>query len=124
MGERVLQMFESVRKAFADVTELAELSRTDDQVNVLYGGVLDYLGEIRQHALTQRESNEFVQLMSATHDLRAMSDVVAGSLGDLARGVSSRQAANQRDDERCAEHAGKRGQHIDRARTRVGDHAK
>jgi phosphate:Na+ symporter len=84
-GERVLGMFEAVRKSFTDVAELAEVSRTDDQINALRADILDYMGEIRQQTLSQRESDEFVQLMGVTHDLGGMGDVMRGSLGELAR---------------------------------------
>jgi phosphate:Na+ symporter len=86
MGEIITGMFASLRSAVAerDRATCAHVLKMDDQVDILHEAILEYLSEIRQQPLTDRQSMEFQALMSATINLESLADVIETELVDIA----------------------------------------
>ena len=49
-----------------DQRKLDEIAKRDDQVDTLEAAILEYLSRIRQHLLTEQESNDHQALMTMT----------------------------------------------------------
>ncbi len=86
MGEIITGMFASLRSAVAerDRATCERVLKMDDQVDILHEAILEYLSEIRQNPLTDRQSMEFQALMSATINLESLADVIETELVDIA----------------------------------------
>ena len=86
MGEIITGMFTSLRSAVADRDREAcdGVLKMDDQVDILHEAILDYLSEVRQQPLTDRQSTEFQALMSATINLESLADVIETELVAIA----------------------------------------
>jgi len=86
MGEIITGMFATLRSAFAerDRATCERVLKMDDQVDILHEAILEYLSEIRQNPLTDRQSMEFQALMSATINLESLADVIETELVDIA----------------------------------------
>jgi phosphate:Na+ symporter len=86
MGEIITGMFATLRSAFAerDRATCERVLKMDDQVDILHEAILEYLSEIRQQPLTDRQSMEFQALMSATINLESLADVIETELVDIA----------------------------------------
>ncbi len=85
MGEIIIDMLTSLDEGFQqrDKRKLHEVARMDDKVDVLNEAILEYLGEIRQRTLTDRQSTEFQSLMSATINLESLADIIETDLSAL-----------------------------------------
>jgi len=57
----------------------------DDKVDILNEAILEYLSEIRQQTLTDRQSTEFQSLMSAAINLENLADIVETDLSSIGR---------------------------------------
>jgi phosphate:Na+ symporter len=68
-----------------DPKKLDEIARRDDQVDTLEAAILEYLSRIRQHLLTEQESNDHQALMTMTITLERIADVIETDLTDLAK---------------------------------------
>ncbi len=68
-----------------DQRKLDEIAKRDDQVDTLEAAILDYLSRIRQHLLTEQESNDHQALMTMTITLESIADVIEIDLTDLAK---------------------------------------
>ena len=86
MGEIITGMFASLRSAVVsrDRETCERVLKMDDQVDILHEAILEYLGEIRQQPLTDRQSTEFQALMSATINLESLADVIESELVGIA----------------------------------------
>jgi phosphate:Na+ symporter len=86
MGEIITGMFASLRSAVVsrDRETCERVLKMDDQVDILHEAILEYLSEIRQQPLTDRQSMEFQALMSATINLESLADVIETELVDIA----------------------------------------
>jgi phosphate:Na+ symporter len=78
MGNRVREMLEKILPAIVsgDREMLKEVARIDDEVDILHGDVVTYLGDISQKALTEEQTHELVNLMSAVNDLENIGDII------------------------------------------------
>jgi len=78
MGDRVRDMLQKILPAIVsgDREMLQEVARIDDEVDILHGYVVTYLGLISQKALTEDQTRELVNLMSAVNDLENMGDII------------------------------------------------
>jgi phosphate:Na+ symporter len=68
-----------------DQSKLDEIAKRDDQVDTLEAAILEYLSRIRQHLLTEQESNEHQALMTMTITMESIADVIESDLTDLAK---------------------------------------
>ncbi len=66
-----------------DRTSLREVAGIDDNVDILHGHVVTYLGRISQKALTEVQTRAFVNLLSAANDLENMGDIMETDLVHL-----------------------------------------
>ena len=82
MGERVREMLEGIMPAIinADRMMLKKIAMIDDDVDILHGHIVTYLGRISQNALTEQQTEVFVKLMGATNDLENIGDVIETDL--------------------------------------------
>ncbi len=85
MGEVVEEMLVSLGTAIQSGTRgpLDEIHRLDDQVDLLHRYILSYLGEIRRQPLTDRDSQDFLTLMSTSDYLESIGDVVEDGLAEV-----------------------------------------
>jgi phosphate:Na+ symporter len=54
-------------------------------VDILNEAILEYLSDIRQHTLTDRQSSEFQSLMSATINLESLADIIESDLSSIGK---------------------------------------
>jgi len=89
MGEIITDMMTGIRRAWVerDRVALDAVLKMDDKVDVLHEAILEYLGEIRREALTERQSREFQALMGATVNLEGLADVIESELVRLGKEV-------------------------------------
>ncbi len=85
MGEIITDMLARLDEGFLlrDRHKLEEVTLMDDKVDILNEAILEYLSEIRQHVLTDRQSAEFQSLMSATINLESLADIIETDLATL-----------------------------------------
>ena len=78
MGDLVREKLQKILPAIVsgDREMLKEVARIDDEVDLLHGDVVTYLGTISQKALTEEQTRELVNLMSAVNDLENMGDII------------------------------------------------
>jgi phosphate:Na+ symporter len=86
-GEIAEQMLKDWPSAIRskDQRKLDEIAKRDDQVDTLEAAILEYLSRIRQHLLTEQESNDHQALMTMTITLESIADVIESDLTDLAK---------------------------------------
>ena len=87
MGNRVRHMLE---KAFPVVLtgtaeELGKLEALDDDVDILHGTIVQYLGQISQRSLPEELTTELVQLFEAVNSLESIGDLIERNLVPLGR---------------------------------------
>ncbi|MGB5438138.1 MAG: Na/Pi cotransporter family protein, partial [Gammaproteobacteria bacterium] len=82
MGERVQVMLEGIMSAIinADRTMLKKIAMIDDEVDILHGHIVTYLGRISRKALTEQQTDLLVKLMGASNDLENIGDVIETDL--------------------------------------------
>ena len=82
MGEFISEMLSNVQTAWnnRDREALKQAHRTDDKVDILHEAILEYLGDVRGEELTDRQSDEFQALMTATVNLESLADVIETDL--------------------------------------------
>ncbi len=85
LAERVRVMLRDVVPAVISGTnsDLVTIEAMDDEVDSLYGSILEYLGQLSKEELGSRESNELLQLMEATNNLEAIGDIIETNLVQL-----------------------------------------
>jgi phosphate:Na+ symporter len=66
-----------------DHTSLREIAKIDDAVDRLHGHIVTYLGEISQRSLTEQQTQQFLELMTAVNDLESVGDVIETDLVHL-----------------------------------------
>ena len=88
MGETINKMLATLEAAGGDrdKTRLDEVRKLDDQVDILHDAVLEYMSEIRQEPLTDKESHRFQALMSATVNLENVANIINYELVDIVKG--------------------------------------
>jgi phosphate:Na+ symporter len=67
MGDRVKVMLQDIMPAIikGDRTQLRNIAKVDDEVDILHGHIVTYLGHISQKALTEEQTGTLVNLMAA-----------------------------------------------------------
>lgn len=85
IGDRVRDMLDQIMPAIlgGDRSALRDVARIDDDVDVLHGHVVTYLGKISRKELTEDQTHQFVNLMAAANDLENIGDVVETDLVHL-----------------------------------------
>jgi phosphate:Na+ symporter len=85
VGDRVIEMLERIMPAIltGDRMALKAVTRIDDDVDILHGHIVTYLGRISQKALTEEQTRELVHLMDATNNLENIGDIVETDLASL-----------------------------------------
>jgi phosphate:Na+ symporter len=78
MGDRVRKMLEGIMPAIlnGDRMLLKNIAKIDDEVDILHGHIVTYLGRVSQKALTEDQTRVLVNLMAATNDLENIGDII------------------------------------------------
>jgi len=87
MGEIINQMFTTLRSGVRekDKQKCDAVLKLDDKVDILHDAILEYLSEIRQEPLTDKQSDRFQALMSATVNLENLADIINDELLGIAK---------------------------------------
>ena len=82
MGDRVKDMLEQIMPAIisGDQGSLRAVAKIDDEVDILHGCIITYLGRISQNTLTEEQTHDFIHLMAAANDLENIGDVIETDL--------------------------------------------
>jgi phosphate:Na+ symporter len=85
MGEKVESMFQRIMPAIlaGDRAELDRIHRMDDEVDLLYEQIIEYMGLISKGSLTSNQTEEFLALMEAVGDLENIGDTIETNLVSL-----------------------------------------
>jgi len=85
IGGRVREMLGLILPAIlsGDRTSLRAIARIDDDVDVLHGHVVTYLGQISRKVLTEGHTRGLVELMAAVNDLESIGDIIETDLVHL-----------------------------------------
>jgi phosphate:Na+ symporter len=85
VGSRVIEMLERIMPAIltGDRMALRAVTKIDDDVDILHGHIVTYLGRISQKALTEEQTRELVHLMDAANNLENIGDIVETDLASL-----------------------------------------
>jgi len=85
MGGVVQRMLDDIMPAIlvGNTATLKMIRATDDEVDVLYAQILDYMGQLSKGALTDDQTNELLDLMAALNDLENIGDTIETNLVDL-----------------------------------------
>jgi phosphate:Na+ symporter len=93
MGGILVSMFANLRDAMQknDVHLIEKAQKMDDQIDILYEKILEYLSQLRQQPLTDEQSDIFRTLMSATINLEQLADVIETELATIGRTLIDRK---------------------------------
>jgi phosphate:Na+ symporter len=82
MGDRVNDMLQNIMTAVIDGNRpmLKKIAKIDDEVDILHGHIVTYLGRVSQKALTEDQTEVLVNLMAAANDLENIGDIVETDL--------------------------------------------
>ena len=82
MASRVQGMLADVLPATLDgsIDDLADVEAMDDEVDLLHGLLLEYLGDIGESRLSEESSDELMDLFEATNSLEAIGDIIETNL--------------------------------------------
>jgi phosphate:Na+ symporter len=82
MGGRVKEMLQGIMTAIinGDQIMLKNIAKIDDEVDILHGHIVTYLGRISQNALTEEQTKLLVNLMAASNDLENIGDIIETDL--------------------------------------------
>jgi phosphate:Na+ symporter len=85
MGDVVQAMLDQVMPAIlvGDKEALAAVQHMDDEVDILYAQILEYMGQISKGTLTEDQTQEFLNLMEALNDLENIGDTMETNLVEL-----------------------------------------
>jgi len=78
MGERVKAMLQDIMTAIINGNGemLKNIARIDDEVDILHGHIVTYLGQVSQKPLTEDQTSVLVNLMAAANDLENIGDII------------------------------------------------
>jgi len=78
MGERVKAMLQDIMTAIVNSNGemLKNIARIDDEVDILHGHIVTYLGQVSQKPLTEDQTSVLVNLMAAANDLENIGDII------------------------------------------------
>ena len=82
MGKRVMEMLQRIMPAIlsGDRRTLSEIAKIDDEVDALHGYIIKYLGQLSQQQLSDKQTGNLVDLMSAVNDLENIGDLIETDL--------------------------------------------
>ncbi len=82
MSERVQEMLDEIMPAIlnGDYEKLNDVEKMDDDVDILYEQIIDYLGKISKNSLTKTQTDELLRLMEAAGDLENIGDTIETNL--------------------------------------------
>lgn len=82
MGEQVDVMLQQILPAMftGNKSTLASIHKLDDEVDYLYEQIVEYMGKVSKHSLTDAQTTEFLKLMEAVSDLENVGDIVETNL--------------------------------------------
>ena len=82
MASRVQGMLSDILPAALDgsIDSLADVEAMDDEVDLLHGLLLEYLGDIGEARLSEASSDELMDLFEATNSLEAIGDIIETNL--------------------------------------------
>ncbi len=85
MGEKVQLMLDKAMPAILSGNKetLLELRDMDEEVDLLYDQIIEYMGKISKQALSDSQTEEFLQLMSAVSDLENIGDTIETNMVEL-----------------------------------------
>jgi phosphate:Na+ symporter len=85
MGREVCEMMRTIMVAVLEGTpaELKALRGRDEDVDSLYGHIVEYLGKISKTTLSDSQTNEMMGMMEATHHLESIGDLIEVNLVQL-----------------------------------------
>lgn len=85
MGERVQAMLDKIMPAIldGDSKSLKQIAEMDDEVDILYAQIIDFLGKISKESLTEDQTEEFLRLMEAVSDLENIGDTIETNMVQL-----------------------------------------
>ena len=85
MGDIVKVMLDEIMPAIlsGNKQNLASVRRMDDEVDILYAQILEYMGQISKGSLTEEQTHEFLSLMEALTDLENIGDTIETNLVEL-----------------------------------------
>ncbi len=87
MGECVGQMLDRIMPAVLSGNRdtLAEIEDLDDEVDILYEQIVEYMGKIGKGALTSSQTRTFLGLMEAVGDVENIGDTIETNMVSLGR---------------------------------------
>ncbi|MET0046048.1 MAG: PhoU domain-containing protein, partial [Candidatus Thiodiazotropha sp. 6PLUC3] len=82
MGEKVQAMLNRIMPAIISGSSesLDAVAQLDDEVDILYEQILDYLGRISKQSLSDNQTDELLSLMEAVGDLENIGDTIETNL--------------------------------------------
>jgi phosphate:Na+ symporter len=85
MGGRVRVMLDRIMPAITTGNRgaLKQIAKVDDEVDILHGHIVTYLGRISQKTLTDEQTRELLHLMGAVNDLENIGDIIETDLVQL-----------------------------------------
>jgi len=85
MGEKVQVMLDSIMPAILSGNKrtLRDIREMDEEVDLLYDQIIAYMGKISKKSLSDEQTEEFLELMSAVSDLENIGDVIETNLVEL-----------------------------------------
>ncbi len=87
MGECVEQMLDRIMPAIlhGDKKTLDAIEDLDDEVDILYEQIIEYMGKIGKGSLTSEQTGTFLELMEAVADVENIGDTIETNLVALGR---------------------------------------
>ena len=88
MGEIITQMFTTLRAGVreGDKQKCDSVLKLDDKIDILHDAILKYLRELRQEPLSDKQSDSFQALMSATVNLENLANIINDELVGVGKG--------------------------------------
>ena len=82
MGERVNKMMAAMMPAVLSGARqsLQEVAMLDDEIDILHGQIVTYLGEISRKPLSEQQTQDFLRLMDAAKDIENIGDIIETDL--------------------------------------------
>ena len=87
MGDVVERMLDQIMPAILGGSKesLKAVRETDDEVDILYAQILDYMAQLGKRELTEDQTEELLGLMAALGELENIGDTIETNLVDLGR---------------------------------------
>ncbi len=85
MGGVVEEMLDEIMPAIlsGDKATLHKIHRRDDEVDILYAQILEYMGQISKGPMTEAQTDELLELMTALGNLENIGDTIETNLVGL-----------------------------------------